>query len=197
MSRAPAMPPEVPQFASRWRRWLGLTGLFVFRWRIEGQMPPLKKFVLIVAPHTSNWDFVIGLFVYFALRLDASWLAKHTALRGPWGRIGRYLGGVPVDRSQAGAVVDTCVAEFASRPGMVLAIAPEGTRRRVEEWKRGFHRIAVAAGVPIVPVALDFSARCARIGAPLTATHDYPADLRTLRGHFRAEMARYPDQYLA
>lgn len=195
MSRAPAMPPQVPQFSSRWRRWLGLAGLSLFRWRVEGQMPPLRKFVLVVAPHTSNWDFVIGLFVYFALCLDASWLAKHTALRGPFGRLGRYLGGVPVDRSQAGAVVDTCVAEFARRSGMVLAIAPEGTRRRVAEWKRGFHRIAHAAGVPMVPIALDFSARRVRIGAPLIASSDYEQDLVKLRKNFRADMARYPDQY--
>lgn len=195
MVRVPPLPPEVPQFRSRWREWLGRVGLSVLGWRIEGQMPRLRHFVLVVAPHTSNWDFIVGLFTYFALRLDASWLAKHTALRGPWGRVGRYLGGIPVDRSQAGQVVDTCVAEFSRRPGLVLAIAPEGTRKRVTEWKRGFHRIARAAGVPIVPVALDFRARCVRIGPPLTTSEDYSADVAELRRYFRADMARYPAQY--
>ena len=82
-------------------------------WRIEGNFPTTSKFVVIVAPHTSNWDFVVGILTYFALSLDANWMAKHTALKGPWGPLGRYLGAVPVDRSQAGNVVQSSNAEFA------------------------------------------------------------------------------------
>lgn len=193
--RFPRLPPEAPQVDSVWRRAFGCIGLALLGWRIEGNLPNLRKFVVVVAPHTSNWDFVIGILVYFALRVEAAWLAKHTALAGPWGRLGRYLGAIAVDRSQAGAVVDTCVREFERRERMMIAIAPEGTRRRVIEWKRGYHRIALAAGVPIVPAALDFSRKRVLFGEPLVASEDYAADYAKLRSFFRADMARYPDQF--
>jgi len=131
-----------------------MLGLWLMGWRIEGNFPRQRKFVVIVAPHTSNWDFVVGILTYFALSLDANWMAKHTALKGPWGPLGRYLGAVPVDRSQAGNVVQSSNAEFAKREKMMLVIAPEGTRSAVEGWKKGYHHIALAAGVPIVPVAI-------------------------------------------
>ena len=164
-------------------------------WRIEGNFPTTSKFVVIVAPHTSNWDFVVGILTYFALSLDANWMAKHTALKGPWGPLGRYLGAVPVDRSQAGNVVQSSNAEFAKRAKMMLVIAPEGTRSAVEGWKKGYHHIALAAGVPIVPVALDFGRRLVLIGEPLSPCQDYDADYARLKSFFRAEMARHPANF--
>jgi len=193
--RCPRLPAEAPQISSRWRRAFGLAGLTLLGWRVEGNLPNLRKFVVVVAPHTSNWDFIVGILVYFALRVDAAWLAKHTALAGPWGRLGRYLGAIAVDRSRAGDVVEICVEEFRRRERMMLAIAPEGTRRRVNEWKRGYHRIAVAAKVPIVPAALDFSRKVVRFGEPLTPSGDYDVDYAELRAFFSAKMARYPDQF--
>jgi 1-acyl-sn-glycerol-3-phosphate acyltransferase len=153
------------------------------------------KCVLIVAPHTSNWDFVMGFLAYLAMQIDASWLAKHTALAGFWGRLGRHFGGIPVDRRKPGDVVEACIAAFSSPRGRIIVITPEGTRSRVEEWKRGYHRIALAAGVPIVPAAIDFKARCVRFGPPVQPTADVEADERTLRAFFRAEMAKRPALY--
>ena len=193
--RFPRLPPEVPQFRSRWRRAVGVAGLRLAGWRIEGPFPALRKSVLVVAPHTSNWDFVYGFLAYLALGIEASWLAKHTALSGPLGRIGRRFGGIPVDRSRAGHMVESCTAEFARREGMVLVIAPEGTRKKVAAWKRGYHRIASAAGVPVVPVAIDFSRRCIAFGPPLQPTADADADERALQAFFHAGMARHPEQY--
>ena len=190
-SRFPHLPPGVPQVRSRWRRWVGVTGLWLAGWRIEPPMLTEPKCVLIVAPHTSNWDFVMGFLAYLAMQMDASWLAKHTALAGFWGRLGRHFGGIPVDRRKPGDVVEACIAAFSSPRGRIIVITPEGTRSRVEEWKRGYHRIALAAGVPIVPAAIDFKARCVRFGPPVQPTADAEADERTLRAFFRAEMAKH------
>ena len=195
MSRLPRLPAETPQVRSRWRRWVGGIGLALAGWRIEGNLPNLRKFVLIVAPHTSNWDFVIGFLVYLALQLETHWFAKHTALRGPLGPLGRHFGAVAIDRSRAGNVVQAYIEEFARRERMVITIAPEGTRRRVADWKHGFHHVARGAGVPIVPAALDFSRRRIVLGEPVMPSDDYVADMAKIKPFFRAEMARHPENY--
>ena len=189
------MPPQVPQVGGLWRRVVGVVGLWLAGWRIDGTYPPLQKFVIVVAPHTSNWDFVFGFLAYLAMRMDASWLAKEAALSGPFGRLGRRFGGIPVDRGRAGHMVETCAAQFAARKGLVLVITPEGTRKKVPGWKRGYHRIALRAGVPIVPVAIDFSRRAVTFGPPVEPTADADAAERRLQQFFHAGMARHPSQY--
>ena len=111
-------------------------------WRIAGNIPNVPKYVLIVAPHTSNWDFFHGFCAYLVLRLDNSWLAKHTVFFWPLGILARRFGGMPIDRSRGGNVVRVCVAEFARREKMSITITPEGTRGKVKEWKLGFYYIA-------------------------------------------------------
>lgn len=170
---------------------LGLAG-----WRLEGALPPLPRFVVIVAPHTSNWDFFIGLLGMLATGLRASWLGKHTIFRFPLSPLLRWLGGEPVDRSAPRGVVGAAVTRFRERAQWVLGLAPEGTRRRVIAWKTGFLRIATAAGVPIVPVRLDYRARVIGVGAPVQATGDEAADIARLRALFRKDMARHPAQYV-
>lgn len=145
-------------------RWIGRAGLRLMGWRVEGQFPDLGRFVIIVAPHTSNWDFIAALFCDLALDLEAGFLAKHTIFVGPFGTWLKSLGGIPVVRSASHNVVSQVAAEFARKDAMVLAIAPEGTRRKVDQWKSGYWHIARAAGVPIVPVGLDFGKRAAVIG---------------------------------
>jgi 1-acyl-sn-glycerol-3-phosphate acyltransferase len=145
------------------RGWLwkaiGRTYLLGGGWRIEGAFPIESKLVAIVAPHTSNWDFPLGVAVVFALELRASWLGKHTLFNTPLKRFFRWLGGIPVNRSASHGVVGDCVQAFAAAPALLLALAPEGTRKGVSRWKSGFHAIAVGAGVPILPVAFDYRER--------------------------------------
>jgi len=153
--------------------------------------------VLIVAPHTSNWDFVVGFWAYLALDIAATWFGKHTLFRGPFGAIFRHFGGIPIHRESvsAASIVDLYVDEFERRDRMVLAIAPEGTRRKVAEWKSGFYRIAVKARVPIVPVVLDYGRRRVSIGAPFVPTGDWERDIPLIKGFFRADQALRPDQH--
>lgn len=155
-------------------------------------MPAIPRYVIIVAPHTSNWDFFVGLGAKFALGLEAKWLGKHSIFRGPPGWILRALGGIPVDRSRPDGTVEAVLAEMKGTKTFVLALAPEGTRKRTEGWKTGFHRIALAAGVPIVPVAFDWPSRVIALGQPFAPTPDTGADIRSLRSLYRRDMARRP-----
>jgi len=154
------------------------------RWRFDGKPPDLAKAVVIVAPHTSNWDFVVGVMGMFAGGLRLSWFGKHTLFRKPFGSLMRWLGGIPVDRATAQGSVQQIVDVFRSRSQLLLALAPEGTRSAVAEWRSGFWRIADAAEVPIVPVFFDYARRVIGFAAPYQSTGDYGVDLAHLQGIF-------------
>lgn len=162
-------------------------------WRVEGPFPDLKKFVIIVAPHTSNWDFIAALFCDLALDLEAGFLAKHSIFVGPFGTWLKSLGGIPVVRSASHNVVSQVAAEFARRDQMVLAIAPEGTRKRVQSWKSGYWHIARAAGVPIVPVGLDFARRAAVIGPLRNTTDSLEDDEAAFKAFFATITPKRPE----
>ena len=189
----PALPPDIP----RRNRWLlqraGRLGMRLMRWRVEGEFPDLRKFIIIIAPHTSNWDFIAALFCDLALDLEAGFLAKHSIFVGPFGRWLKSLGGIPVVRSASHNIVSQVAAEFARRDRMVLAIAPEGTRRKVQSWKSGYWYIARAAGVPILPVGLDFGRRAAVIGPLREATDSLENDEAAFRAFFATIVPRKPE----
>jgi 1-acyl-sn-glycerol-3-phosphate acyltransferase len=171
---------------------MGRLGMRIMRWRIEGQFPDLAKFVIIVAPHTSNWDFIAGLFCDLALDLEAGFLMKHTAFVGPIGTWFKSLGGIPVRRDASHNVVTQVVAEFARRDTLVLAITPEGTRKKVTQWKSGYWHIARAASVPIVPVGLDFERRSAVIGPVRYPTESLADDEAVFKQFFAGISPKRP-----
>lgn len=198
MSDLPQLPPYIPRthgplVAAFGRRMLEFTG-----WRIEnieGGFPDVPKFVMVVAPHTSNWDVPVGLMAKFALRLSCKFIAKQSAFWWPLGTFLRAMGGVPVDRSAASDFVEQTVRIFSARDRLVLVITPEGTRSKVERWKSGFHRIARAAGVPVVLVSFDYSRKVIRLGPTFPATDDYARDLAAIQARITPEMARHPARY--
>lgn len=194
-ARIPQLPPSIPRRRSWVRSLVGTTVLRAMGWRVVGNWPDLPRFVVVVAPHTSNWDFVVGFAAYLALEIDASWLGKHTLFRWPAGPILRYFGGIPVVRTQATNVVDLHVQEFQARDQLIFVVAPEGTRKRTPEWKSGFYRIATGAGVPVLPVALDFGSRLIRLLPAFEPTGDYAADLPRIKAPFTREMARRPEGF--
>ncbi|MDE3127508.1 MAG: lysophospholipid acyltransferase family protein [Gemmatimonadota bacterium] len=159
--------------------------LALLGWRVEGNLPAVHRAVIIVAPHTSNWDFVIGIAAKLGMGLHASWLGKHTLFRGPFGWFMRRLGGIPVDRSRPQDAVAQAVARFAASERMVLGLAPEGTRRAVPRWRSGYYHIAHGAGVPIVPVALDWPTRTLVVGPSVQPSDDMPADLAALGAFYQ------------
>ncbi len=162
-------------------------------WKVVGQRPEQDKYVLICAPHTSNWDFPIMLAVAFVLRLDVHWMGKHTLF--PWyaGWLMRYLGGVPIDRRAAQNTVEQMVAVFNNSEQMVLVITPEGTRGKVEQWKGGFYHIAQGAGVPVVLGFVDTSKMETGICAIHHPAGDFETDLPVIQAHYRGKQGFRPE----
>jgi 1-acyl-sn-glycerol-3-phosphate acyltransferase len=186
-------PPEpgasLPRKGGVLRATIGRALLRLTGWSIDPEIPDLPKFVVIAAPHSSNWDFVVGIGLAFALRLDIRFIGKAELFRGPLGPIMRWLGGLPVDRSQPQGVVEQTIAMFGARDKLIVAVAPEGTRKPVEKWKSGFYRIALGAGVPIVPGYFDNRRRVVGMGPPFHPSGDAEGDLAQLRA-FYASMPR-------
>jgi 1-acyl-sn-glycerol-3-phosphate acyltransferase len=193
--RVPALPPSAPAWRSAPARSLGRAALRILGWRIEGAVPDVPRCVIIVAPHTSNWDFVVGMATALALGLRIHYLGKHTIFRWPFRRLLRWSGGVPVDRAAPGDVGERTLATMRAADRMFLALSPEGTRHKVEHWKTGFHRIALGAGVPIFPVALDYRSRAVRLLPLFVPSPDYAADLGRLRSLYSPAMARHPESF--
>ncbi len=169
--------------------------LSMMRFRIEGTTPNLPKFVIIGAPHTSNWDFVVAMAAGLALGLEFHWLGKHTIFRGPLGRLWRAMGGIPVDRSAGQGIVEQVLDEMNARDRFILGLSPEGTRRKVDRWKTGFYRIARGAGVPILMVYLDFERRVVGLGDLFEPTGDLEGDIERMRAYFARFPGKRPELY--
>jgi 1-acyl-sn-glycerol-3-phosphate acyltransferase len=174
---------------------LGRAALRLFGWRIVGAPPELSKFIIAVAPHTSNWDFPVGVAAMFALDLDAHWFGKASLFRPPMGYVMRALGGRPVRRDTPEGMVAEMAGIVNAESKFLLALAPEGTRKRVEHWRTGFYRIAEATGIPIVPVWFDWSRHEIGIGAPVYVTGSIDHDLAAIKSLYRREMAKHPEGF--
>ncbi len=193
--RIPGLGANVPRGHGRLTAAIGRLMMRLRGWRVEGEIPNLPKMVLIVAPHTSNWDFLTGLWVKLALRIEARFVAKHTLFRWPLGPLMRWLGGIPVDREAPAGFVGETTRALREAERMVVVVAPEGTRRFTPKWKSGFYRIATEAGVPILPAGFDYPRKVVFFGPLFRPTGDYEADLTAIRSHYRAEMALRPENY--
>lgn len=189
------VPDNVPQRGNRITRFLGQAFMALIGWRMAGVLPDLPKFVLIVAPHTSNLDFPVGLAPLFALGLRLSFMAKKPLFWEPFGTYLRWLGGVPIDRDALGGTVQEAVNQFEMREKFILVITPEGTRTKVKRWKTGFYIIAQKAGVPIVPITFDYGHHEFRFGPPLVPTGDIEEDIKILQSFYNSSQARNPDSY--
>ena len=166
-------------------RWLFGIIFKLFGWAVEGDLPDIKKFVLIVAPHTSNWDFIVGVLARGILNKPISYLGKKSLFKPPFGWFFRWLGGQPVDRKASKNMVDTVAEIFNSKEQFILALAPEGTRSQVNQWRTGFYHMAVQANVPIVGVAFDYASRRVRVFKPFFPSGSLDRDLPTIQAPFK------------
>ncbi len=161
-------------------------------WRVVGEVPK-GNLVAVVYPHTSNWDFPIGLAAVFMLQLDARWVGKHTLFRWPFGSLMRWLGGIPVNRSSPEGIIEQVADVFRQSENLLIAVTPEGTRSRVDKWKTGFHRIAKAADVPIWVAAFDYPSKQIVLGPTFRPTDDLDADLEKIYDFFRDKHGKRPE----
>lgn len=191
----PPLGEAVPRRGNRLGRAVGRAALALGGWRFEGAVPNVPRAVIIVAPHTSNWDFVVGIAARLAIGFDVRFIGKDSLFRPPFGPLLRWLGGLPVDRAAPEGLAEEVARRMREADGFFLALSPEGTRHKVDRWKTGFHRIARGAGAPIWPVAFDHRRKVVVFMPPFAPTPDVGADVRALRALFSPEMARYPDQF--
>lgn len=160
-------------------------------WRIEGALPDVPKVIISVAPHTTNWDFVIGVMTLWALDVKISFLGKHTLFRGWFGRWMRSIGGIPVDRSQSHGVVGETVAAFNRAEQIVLAVAPEGTRQLDRGFKTGFLQIAYGAKVPVLLAYFDFAKKVVGFGPLFQPCGDVKKDLPEILAFYQPIQGKY------
>lgn len=186
---------SIPRWPSRFRLLVGWTILRLSGWRIHAHIPDLPRMVVIAAPHTSNWDFVFGMAAIFRLQVKINFIGKHTLFEGWKGRFFRALGGYPVDRTAPGGVVQETVNTFASNERMILALAPEGTRARREQWKRGFYHIACAAKVPVLVAYIDYSRKQVGTQMLMQPSGDWDADMKPVFEFYRSVGARKPENF--
>lgn len=177
--------------------WLSVRLLRALGWRIAGTPPAIPKYVLIAAPHTSNWDFPYTLMVCFALRLQVYWMGKASLFPPVLGRIMRWLGGIPVNRSQRNNLVDSTVAAFDNSKQLIVIVPPEGTRAKVTHWKTGFYHIAVGAQVPIALGYLDFARKEASIARLFEPTGDIEADMKEIKAFYVGIRGKNQQQFSA
>ncbi len=154
-------------------------------WRVMGVAPAHNRYVLIGAPHTSNWDFPLMLMAILVLRMEVRWMGKNSLFPAPFGGLMRWLGGLPVDRSRANNTVAQMIEAYRNSGELVVLIPPEGTRSRVERWKTGFYHIAHGADVPILLGFLDAGRRQLGFGPLFYPCGDLEDDLYQIQAFYR------------
>ncbi|NCT93145.1 MAG: acyltransferase [Chitinophagaceae bacterium] len=177
-----------------WQLYLRLNG-----WQVDTRFPNhLQKCIIIVAPHTSSWDFIIGLAVRSVLRLHhVKYLGKAELFKGPFGFFFRLMGGYPVERSEKHQMVEQVADLFNTQERFVLALSPEGTRKRVDRLRTGFYHIARKANVPIVMAALDFGRKQVYFSDPFYAGVDEAADFKRIIDFYAPVMGKIPEYGLS
>lgn len=172
--------------------------LKLFGWKIvsnfQGEM---KRSVLVIAPHTSNWDFIIGRLVFNVLNLKVKFLIKKEAFGFPLGYFLKKWGGIPVDRYAKNNLVDQVAGKFDNQSELIITITPEGTRSYVKQWKKGFYYIAHKAKVPIVLGFLDYKKKEAGLGPVFYTSGDYEKDIKIIADFYKDKVAKHPEKYNA
>jgi len=173
--------------------WIGRLWVWFFSWDVVGQVPAGEKFVLIAAPHTSNWDLPFGLSAIYIYRLKVSWIGKDTIFKEPFGGVMRWLGGIAIKRDSQHGVVDQIANQLKESRKLAIAIAPSGTRKSRNYWKSGFYWIAHKAQVPILCGYLDYAHRKAGLGLCLVPTGNVKEDMDRIRDFYKGIQGKYPE----
>lgn len=165
-------------------------------WKVEVNVPDAPKCIICVAPHTSNWDFILGKLAYSSVGRSANFLMKSDWFFFPLGIIFRAMGGIPVNRKvKNGSLVDTIVDMFAHTDKLQIAITPEGTRSRVSKWKTGFLRISLMAKVPCQLAAIDYKNKRIAIDRTFYPTDDINTDMEEIKKYYRNFTGKHPEKF--
>ena len=173
--------------------WISTFILKLLGWKVKLELPDVKKYMLIAAPHTSNWDFPLGILVKSSQKIKLNFLGKGALFESPFGWLFRALGGIPVYRKKKLNMVDQMVEQFNQREHMILAMSPEGTRSYLEYWHSGFYHIAHKAGVPIAMATLDFGNKMVKFTSGFIPTGDIQADMKLIRAFYAGVQGKIPE----
>ncbi|MAX50255.1 MAG: acyltransferase [Gammaproteobacteria bacterium] len=195
-------PNQIPQSFRAYRpkfiRWLGRSLLSVLGWKVLGKIGEEhtnKNLVVIVAPHTSNWDGILGVAAIAGLDARISFIGKDTAFKYGLGAFLKYMGGIPIDRSNPGGVINDAIEKIKKMNGTLLGMSPEGTRSKVEAWKTGFLRIAEGIDAKIIPASIDFSTKEILLGKVFVPSGENKKDIRDLQDYYKVFTAKHPEKY--
>lgn len=190
----PPIPPNMPQVKpNAFTRWMGRTALRLAGWRIEGTLPDIPKLVMIVAPHSSNWDGFWGFAAKMAMGFEVRVLGKAQLFWWPLGPLLKRMGAIPLDRSSPQGTVEQAVAMIRRSPKIWFALTPEGTRKRVERWKGGFWKIARTADVPILMAYFHYPEKIIGLGDVFYTTADMEGDMARIREWYRPWVGKNRD----
>jgi len=167
--------------------------LFVMGWRYDKDTPDVDKYVLIAAPHTSNWDYFYTVLMAFVYKLKIYAMGKKELCEGLFGKVIMWLGIIPIDRSKKNNTVESAIQVFNEHEKLIMVIPPSGTRGRVKRWRSGFYHIAHGAGVPIALAYLDYGTKTTGTGRLFTTTGNYEADMIEIKSHYKNYQGKYPD----
>ncbi len=168
--------------------------LRILGWKIKDPYPHhIQKMMIIVAPHTSNWDYVLGIVYKIGYSIQVNYLGKHTLFRPPFGWFFRYFGGIPVDRKKNSNFVETIVQLFQQKEKLTFVIAPEGTRSKINVFRKGFYHICRQASVPLVMMQFDFGNKEIKIHEPIMMTENMDADFEKIYSYFRGVEGKIPE----
>lgn len=170
------------------------TILKIIGWQLDVKLPDEKKFILIGAPHTSNWDFPLTMLTFWTLHLPIHWVGKIQMFCGPLRYLFTALGGIPVDRSASRGFIDQLAEKFKHSEELVLTISPEGTRSKTEAWKSGFYYIALAAKVPICLGFIDYKTRTIGFKQLLHPSGDIEADMKVIADFYQGIEGKHPEK---
>ncbi len=169
--------------------------LKVLGWRVTGKPPrDIEKYIIIVMPHTSNWDFPLGLLVRSKTGIKVNFIGKKSLFKAPWGFIFRGFGGYSVDRSKSTSFVDNAIRLFNANEQFALTVTPEGTRSKADQLKTGFYYIALGAKVPIIMVKFDYEHKIVDFAEPFTPTGDKEADFAIIEAHYEGVKGKHPSK---
>ncbi len=189
------IPPAHRAGRNRFFRWLGRTAYRLMGWKLIGRFPEDDRYIMVFAPHTSNWDFIIGIFAMLGLDLRCNWLAKISLFKPPFGGIMKWLGGIPVDRKNPGTMAEDTAVAIKQSPAVVLLITPEGTRSKVKDWKTGFLRIAKAAECRMLLISMDYRKKAIVLGDVLEPQENYQGQILDIRNYFQQFAPKIPKNF--
>ena len=172
---------------------IGKFFLTITGWKFKGDIPRSDRIILVAGPHTSNWDFLLALAFIFGLNLNVFWIGKHTLFKNGFSKIMRKLGGIPVDRASPELLMNEVSHIVKRQQGVIIAISPEGTRKKVERLKSGFLRIAKTTNSQILLAGIDFESKLIHLGKLFQPSGNTESDLLNVHNYFRQFKGKRPE----